>query len=421
MYETTQSEYANESKKIFTGFLSTVTKVFTDEESMSEFPLNTSNDAIKVYNGNKNFNKTDTKFLGAIELSFETAFKIPARAYPFDKNTITYPIVGETVFVIQIDNKYFWLPYSNTIYPNYREAYSISELTKERKELNSSQNKDEYSGVKKTGIVNSKPVEPSSKKSQYEIKDKVKFLKPKTGDTIIMGRVGQSIRFSEFFLTEDGKSSSPSIFISNKKSIESENTKIGELIEEDINIDGSSIYIVSEKVKVPFDYKNVSKERIAFKDFPKDDSFQGNQVYINSDQIILSAKSKEFIVFGKGNTGIITDANFSVDAKKEVYIHNESNITLHTKGSNQIFLNSENGKIYLGKNKGEGAAGADVQKMVLGGELVKILQDLIDEVTKMWFLTPAGGSKKQPQNFPQFQAIKNRLDVILSKSNYLSK
>lgn len=408
-------------------FLAKVVTVYMGYgESMSEFPLQKENgklaDDVIVYNESDSFGDIDTSALGAI-LFYHESTSQNVKAYPFDKNQMTFPIEGETVIIFKIENNHYWLPYSRTIYPNFRELYSISKLTEEKEvdEISPEKSKN-YGRLKKTGITNTTNSSQKKQTTQnYKVNTKPKFLKPYVGDTIITGRTGQSIRFSEFFLTEDGKTSSPSIFISNKKSNDSENKKIGELIEEDINKDGSSIYIVSGKVKVPFNYKNVSKEKIAFKDFPKDDSFQGNQVYINSDQIILSAKSKEFIVFGKGNTGIITDANFSVDAKKEVYIHNESNITLHTKGSNQIFLNSENGKIYLGKNKGEGNAGADVQKMVLGGELVKILQDLIDEINKMWFLTPAGGSKKQPENFQQFQAIKSRLDVILSKSNYLSK
>jgi hypothetical protein len=408
-------------------FLAKVVTVYMGYgESMSEFPLQKENgklaDDVIVYNESDSFGDIDTSALGAI-LFYHESTSQNVKAYPFDKNQMTFPIEGETVIIFKIENNHYWLPYSRTIYPNFRELYSISKLTEEKEvdEISPEKSKN-YGRLKKTGITNTANSNQKKQTTQnYKVNTKPKFLKPYVGDTIITGRTGQSIRFSEFFLTEDGKTSSPSIFISNKKSNDSENKKIGELIEEDINKDGSSIYIVSEKVKIPFDYKNVSKERIAFKDFPSDDSFKGNQIYINSDQVILSAKSKEFIIFGKGNTGVVTDANFSVDAKKEVYIHNESNIILHTKGSNQIFLNSENGKIYLGKNKGEGAAGADVQKMVLGGELVKILQDLIDEVTKMWFLTPAGGSKKQPQNFPQFQAIKNRLDVILSKSNYLSK
>ncbi len=421
MYPTTQTDYVNQSKPTLNAFLATVTKVFTDENSMSDFKLEKDKDSIRIYNGNNNFSEIDTRFLGAIQYNYESSIKVPGYAFPFDKNNITFPIVGETVVILSLGNSHYWLPYSNTIYPNYRENWSISELTKEREAPNPSSKNTNYTEAKQSGIPNTPPIAKKSEKSNFKVNEKVKFLNPKTGDTILMGRFGQSIRFSDLHLTEDGKSSSPSIFISNKKSVDSENKKIGELIEEDINKDGSSIYIVSEKVKVPFDYKNVSKEKIAFKNFPKDDSFQGNQIYINSDQVILSAKGKEFIIFGKGNTGVVTDANFSVDAKSEVYIHNESNITLHSKGSNQIFLNSENGKIYLGKNKGEGNAGADVQKMVLGGELVSILEELINAINQQVYLTPSGPTATGPTNAPTFNSIKNKLKTILSARNYLSK
>ena len=91
-----------------------------------------------------------------------------------------------------------------------------------------------------------------SNEKKYEIKEKVKFLKPREGDTLITGRVGNTIRFSELFLTEDDKTSSPSIFIRNKQNPKLDEKLIGELVEEDINEDGTSIYLTSGKVKVPF-------------------------------------------------------------------------------------------------------------------------------------------------------------------------
>ena len=148
---------------------------------------------------------------------------------------------------------------------------------------------------------------------------------------------------------------------------------------------------------------------------------KGDQLFINSDRIILSSKAKEFIIFGKGNTGVITDGNFSVDAEKEIYIHNKKNVTIHSEGSNQIFLNSENGKIFLGKDKGAGDAGADVKKMVLGGELVKLIGELIDAINKQTYLTPAGPTSLGPTNIASFNAIKSKLKTMLSSKNFLSK
>ena len=399
-------------------FLASVTRVYLK----SDKKLDKTGDFIKKYNGNSNFDDNDIRFLGVVEFSRESAIKLEGYAFPFDKNNITYPIVGETVLVSEIGNDYYWQPYSITHYPNYREDYKTSESTKEKTTQTvgvDSKNKN-YKETKNTGTPNQKPTQTKSDEKGYVVKEKIKFLNPKEGDTILSGRVGNTIRFSEFNLTEDGKTSSPSIFIRNKQNPELDSKKIGELVDEDINKDGTSIYLTSNKVKVPF-VETVKKTRVGFKDFPNSKNLSGDQLFINSDRVVISSKAYEFIIFGKGNTGVITDGNFSVDAEKEIYLHSNNKVTIQSTGANQIFLNSENGKIFLGKNTGEGDAGADVQKMVLGGELVKIMGELIDTILKQSYLTPAGPSKIGPENLAQFNSIKSKLKTILSAKNYLSK
>jgi hypothetical protein len=399
-------------------FLASVTRVYLK----SDKKLDKTGDFIKKYNGNSNFDDNDIRFLGVVEFSRESAIKLEGYAFPFDKNNITYPIVGETVLVSEIGNDYYWQPYSITHYPNYREDYKTSESTKEKTTQTvgvDSKNKN-YKETKNTGTPNQKPTQTKSDEKQYVVKEKIKFLNPKEGDTILSGRVGNTIRFSEFNLTEDGKTSSPSIFIRNKQNPELDSKKIGELVDEDINKDGTSIYLTSNKVKVPF-VETVKKTRVGFKDFPNSKNLSGDQLFINSDRVVISSKAYEFIIFGKGNTGVITDGNFSVDAEKEIYLHSNNKVTIQSTGANQIFLNSENGKIFLGKNTGEGDAGADVQKMVLGGELIKIMGELIDAILNQNYLTPAGPSKISPENAAQFNSIKSKLKIILSAKNYLSK
>ncbi len=401
-------------------FLATVTKVYYKEEDF--FDTEKKDDFLLKYNDNKNFADKDSRFLGAITYARETPIIVEAYAFPFDKNNFTYPIEGETVIILEIENEHFWLPYSTTLYPNYREDYKTSETSKERKpeQSNTKSTAKDYKETKQTGTANTPPPDKKSETKKYKVNEKIKFLKPKEGDTIIQGRVGNTIRFSEFFLTEDDKTSSPSIFIRNKQNPELDDKKIGELIEEDINKDGTSIYLTSGKVKVPFK-ETIEKTKVGFKEYPSSDDLKGDQFWLNSDRIVLSAKAKEFIIFGKGNTGVITDGNYSIDAEKEIYFHNKKNITIHSEGSNNIFLNSDNGKIYLGKDKGEGDAGAKVQKMVLGGELVKILEDLIDAITKQIYLTPAGPSATGPTNVATFNQIKSKLKDILAAKNFLSK
>jgi hypothetical protein len=401
-------------------FLATVTKVFYKEEDF--FNTEKKKDFLVKYNDNKNFADKDSRFLGAITYARETPIIVEAYAFPFDKNNFTYPIEGETVIVLEIENEHFWLPYSTTLYPNYREDYKTSESSKERKpeKSNTKSTAKDYKEIKQTGTTNTPPPAKKSETKKYKVNEKIKFLKPKEGDTIIQGRVGNTIRFSEFFLTEDDKTSSPSIFIRNKQNPELDDKKIGELIEEDVNKDGTSIYLTSGKVKVPFK-ETIQKTKVGFKEYPSSDDLKGNQLWINSDRIVLSAKAKEFIIFGKGNTGSITDGNYSIDAAKDIYLHSDKNVTIHSSGANQIFFNSENGKIYLGKNKGEGNAGADVQKMVLGGELVQILKELIEAINKQVYATPVGPTNAGPVNSFEFNMIKSKLNKLLSAKNFLSK
>ena len=373
-----------------------------------------------VYNTNKEFTNEDIRLYGAITYAYEDEIITEDYAQPIDKNNFTLPIVGETVIILKIEGETYYLPFSSTPYPNYRETIRLKLAGKPVDNSLEETGAKDFNQQIATGGPDKTP--PSTKETSggYKINEKIKFLQPKNGDTILSGRVGNTIRFSEFFLTEDGKTSSPGIYIRNKQNQELDSKPIGTLVDEDINKDGTSVYITSGKIKIPFK-ETIKKQKVAFKDFPSSDKLKGDQLFVNSDRIVLSSKASEFIIFGKGNTGVITDGNYSVDAEKDIYLHTNSKVTIHSAGSNQIFLNSENGKIYLGKNQGEGQVGAPVQQMVLGGELINLFQELIIAIGAQNYLTPSGPSKVGPENFSDFTRISNRLKDILSSTNFLSK
>ena len=373
-----------------------------------------------VYNTNKEFANEDIRLYGAITYAYEDEIITEDYAQPIDKNNFTLPIVGETVIILKIEGETYYLPFSSTPYPNYRETIRLKLAGKPVDNSLEETGAKDFNQKIATGGPDKTP--PSTKETSggYKINEKIKFLQPKNGDTILSGRVGNTIRFSEFFLTEDGKTSSPGIYIRNKQNQELDSKPIGTLVDEDINKDGTSVYITSGKIKIPFK-ETIKKQKVAFKDFPSSDKLKGDQLFVNSDRIVLSSKASEFIIFGKGNTGVITDGNYSVDAEKDIYLHTNSKVTIHSAGSNQIFLNSENGKIYLGKNQGEGQVGAPVQQMVLGGELINLFQELIIAIGSQNYLTPSGPSKVGPENFSDFTRISNRLKDILSSTNFLSK
>ena len=75
----------------------------------------------------------------------------------------------------------------------------------------------------------------------------------------------------------------------------------------------------------------------------------------------------------------------------------------------------------MGKVGKPGAAGADVQRMVLAGELIELMNELIDELCNMVFATPIGPTSAGPHNVMLFKMIKGKLSKIQSSRNFLSK
>ena len=323
--------------------------------------------------------------------------------------------------ILKMNGQTFWLPYTTTPYPTYRKDTITDVAVGARKTQTPGTDSSgkNMSQTAQTGGQKSTTT-PAEKTNEYKVNEKIKFLKPKHGDTIISGRVGNTIRFSEFFLTPDDKTPSSGIFIRNKQNPALDSKPIGTLVEEDINLDGTSVYITSGKIKTKFK-ETTKKQKVGFKEYPTSEKLDGDQLTVNSDRIILSAKAKEFIIFGKSNTGIITDGRFSVDAEKEVYIQSNEDVVFDST-KNIVIKSNGTGNIYLGeKGKGASTAGAAIQNMVMGGELIKVLGDLIDEITKQVYGTPCGPTAVGPVNAAAFKAIKGNLKKILSARNFLSK
>ena len=375
-------------------------------------------DTVAIFNNNQNFSEEDARLYGAITYEFENTFDIEDYAFPFDKNNFTFPIKGETVIILKMFNQTFWLPYTNTPYSNYRRDEITYVATRPVDTIGNDKSGGSYTSQTRTGGKSTSA--DRNENIEYNINEKIKFINPKQGDTIISGRVGNTIRFSEFHLTEDGKTPSPSIFIRNKQNPELDLLPIGTLVNEDINKDGTSIYITSNKVKVPFK-ETIKKQKIAFVDYPNSKDLSGDQLFVNSDRIVLSAKAKEFIIFGKSNTGIITDGKFSVDSIGDSHIHSENNIIFQTK-KNIVLSTDGIGNIWLGEvKKTSGKAGEDVQRAVLGGELIALMEEMLDAINKMVFATGVGPTGPGPHNAAIFTSIKKRLGKIQSSRTFLSK
>ncbi len=175
---------------------------------------------------------------------------------------------------------------------------------------------------------------------------KIRRLMPHEGDITFEGRFGQSIRFGSAIKDDDkanegggtkrpgGEQNTPNIMIRSgqlhstdifgkdnvKQSLFDEKLKP---VDEDINLDGSSLYLTSGKKgeqKINLDLKpSNSKDHALMNKVhrnkqPKDG---GEQIILNSDRITFNSKRNEILGFSALGIGWSTKWSFTIDADKQ--------------------------------------------------------------------------------------------------------
>jgi hypothetical protein len=327
---------------------------------------------------------------------------------PFNSYIIEVPLVGEIVEVF----------YNNGLFC-YKRIYTPilnfgnSDPNRASTDISTS---GDYKSVRETGITNTQST-TNKQIGLYFKPQQTNILKLYEGDTLIQSRFGQSIRFSAY--NNPDNEYSPTILIRNKQNEKSVvDNKLFDIIEEDINRDGSTILMASEKYKIDFrpgvlNDNNKTNFKTTAKNFKLPQEYVGDdQILLNSDRIILSSKAKEMIFFSKGDYGFISDGKFIVDNgidgaemdfNGDVNIRtNNYNFSVDTGNTGTILLNTEN----------------ENEAIVRGNTLVDLLEELIDAINNQIYQTPAGPTAPGPTNRPDFISIKSRLRQILSTKNF---
>lgn len=383
----------------------------------------------------RNYETIDSRFVGCIQFRYQNDLTQNEKdlpiAYPADKNFINIPIRNEIVEIVQSSaGPVLYRRIGAEPTPNFNASPGVlGKAFESDGSQNYQQNASNYKKVSQTGI--SKTNNSDSLKydgyGDYFQPQKIHKLKLFEGDTLIQSRFGQSIRFSAYNNgTGKNRTFSPTIIIRNSQSDVSRKTSIENPIEEDINRDGTSIVLGSNQYQLPFQPGVVSDKGSSdfetkpnsFKGYPS--KLIGDQLLLNSGRIILSAKNAEMIFYSKKNYGFISDGALSIDNKLGINANVNDNVVINT-NNRDVRLITGTGRIFLGKFGQVGNAGSDIQKMVMGGELIKTLRDLIDAITKQQYATPCGPTAAGPTNIAEFNLIKAKLNQILSNNNYLSR
>ena len=264
--------------------------------------------------------------IGAI--FFESFDKITSQdtnyALPYSSHIKTYPLIDEFILITSLpdqgrnqslsSNRYFyhnpigiWNTPNHNAFP-YLPSQENNQLIKAQ--LNS-------------------PTNPSQ--DSFIEKDNIKNITPKSGDTLIEGRNGQSIRFSN----DEGN---PITLIRNGQNRTTPSSGF-EPISEDIKNDLSSIYLSSYQ-KIP----NLSLETekgipfVSYLTPPITPSqFNQPQVVLNSDRIIIEAETDSVLVSAGKSVGLFSNESINIESK-DINIHTDNKIRLGSKNAGESVL-----------------------------------------------------------------------------------
>ena len=328
------------------------------------------------------------------------------------------PLIGEVVQLVKIGATLFYKRIPSTDI-NSGNAVDNALLQGTPKEEQSTSQGKSYNETSQTGIANNSSNTDNSvretKIGEYFEPTQVNPLKFYEGDKIIQSRFGQSIRFSGH--NNEENKLAPTIIIRNRQNDKSiEDLKEFEPTEEDVVNDGSSIVLSSGEYKLPFLPGNdevvlETNDNVVYYEPPE---LKGtDQILINSGRIILSSKDSEMIFFSKGDYSFISDGKLTIDNGldgAEMDFNGEVRITTN---DNPVFIlgEGEEGKIFLNTEETK-------EPIARGQTLIDLLAELIDTINKQIFSTPAGPTAIGPNNKGDFKNIKNKLDTILSSTNF---
>jgi len=278
-------------------------------------------------------------------------------ALPYDSQIKTYPLVNELVLLFSLPNQqqgqntsnqsYFYLkPLGVWNHPHHDAYPNPSTIVNptQRRDYKSTEN----GAVRRvedqsTEIDLNSPVNPSQ--NTFVEKTDIHPLMPYMGDSLLEGRHGQSLRFGSTAKSKSsinnnwssaGTNGDPITIVRNGQP-----TNVSDKgwipITENISSDLSSIYLTSYQ-KILFSIAN--ENFVSYTTPPTTPSqFTNPQIILNSDRIVLNAKTDSILISGQNSVGISSNNSVNIEAK-QIYLDG-NDIRLGNKNASQSALKGD--------------------------------------------------------------------------------
>tara|TARA_Y100001972_G_scaffold117420_1_gene156404 strand:+ start:2090 stop:3256 length:1167 start_codon:yes stop_codon:yes gene_type:complete len=294
----------------------------------------------------------------AQDLSEEGDKVFTGKAYPLNPNINTLPLKNEVVLLVEgprrnlrasaNDAAEYYISIVNILSHPHVNAYPVFD----------------------------EPGAPVNIGEGIELRDDVAPLQPFPGDTLIEGRLGQSIRLSggasqKNPFTDDSNKNKPFTFIRNGVTIPEGGNGFTHILE-NIDKDPASIYLTSDHT-IPLTLGNTKRKSYDnIPDLPSD--YKGQQILLNAGRLTFNAKKDDILLSSVNSVGI-------------------NSKTVNLDGDEFICLDAD--KIFLG-SKAREISNIGKQPVMLGHEVERYLKEMLailDSIcTGMQAASNGGGS-----------------------------
>lgn len=247
-------------------------------------------------------------------------------ALPLNFHNKTYPLIDEIVLLVKGSNNTLSKSPSNSSF-YYKSIINVWNTPNH----NAYPNTNRSQPPSPSPFIKAELSSPTDSTQTFEEKGNIKNILPQMGDTIMEGRNGQSIRFSQ----EKGN---PITYIRNGQDRTTPSSGF-EPITENVKNDLSSIYLTSYQ-KLP----NLSLETekgtpfISYTTPPITPSqFDQPQVVLNSDRVVIEAETDSVLISAGKSVGLFSNESINVESN-DINFHTTNRIRLGSKNAGESVL-----------------------------------------------------------------------------------
>lgn len=338
-------------------------------------------------------------------------------AYPLDMNIQEFPFIGEQVIVFVAGNTYF---YTRKLSLKRKITENISSVMYDQMTSPDTSLLNDIRELSRRGVPTNNTRTVNETNTTIALNINTRPVRSSPGDLIIQGRFGNAIRVGSSLFANERSTPEPNILLTagfwkTPTQISTQQITPYSLQYEDINNDFSSIWMVSNQT-VDFKAATVSSKStkkahmvssIVNPGGPQE--YDGAQIFINSDRVILNTKLNEISLFSNSEINLSSIKSITLDTESSILASSNNNVSIKAGGDislqgKNITLTSTQDLSYktdgnytiMGKMIFIGKYADKQHPMVSGAELSLWLQKLMDAFI---FKLPASIASLNPQPF----------------------